>query len=1271
MSDETPSKKLKLDVSSNGHAEGEEEEGEGGANQVVREEEVETDQEFVVATQDQENDEDLPDDEEEDDDFEEEEEGEEYMEEGGEEEEEETADHSNAKNIFAVKEITDLIFSGGNFKEGDDLKDSIDFSETCVQQMFGKDILAEDSSAGSPSPGEPRLNSNGAHTGSDPENSLGHSGGEDTSPPAQTHTPSRRGRKRKKFTLTMRKKGRKKKEVEEEEEEFPASYLLSTGLPESDVEELKLGFTVLRDIMSQPCSDIFLCEPEMTEVADKIEYDQLIDKPMWLNLVEQNLCKGVYRNLSDLMCDIRLIVENCYKFWKLRDDEMLRQADVQSKVSWDIHPDDAEDNVTVNGSLDNNTIDKFTVQDIRNKSKLFRLVESSSKSADHAKITKEALEADIIDFENNVVFADGNTIIETVNCMWELADIGHFLCLVHKLLRVPQPTQLEVERMFLLPQSSTALASLMTALLVRPTARAKLERGPPMPYSVWKTRLSVKVTEWYRVYHAKGRDEMEVFESIGIDPMFWNILGSDYNPLESHDYHELHYFQRVWLFKGLCSFVLHNHKTMTDLFNALPLDKARVPPLGSDRQGNAYYFYPDFIDVRLYKQNLPRPPHSVGNYLLLPLHLQEAELQAHKATLTTVAEDRELFFPKQKFLPYRRKDNLVVLANSVEGLEILLDEFREERLDEKLIQSMEELHRTLKRREASIDYVTYKARCAMFSEYTEYVKRPDNYEDPDLKYWNFKIKHLEPEDLIIPDVTPRPSSTIGPDDNTNGDPPDQDGGTRRSRREIHPVLKSLSGPTLSDLELDSEATDASDAASPGFDKDDSEDEWAPQDRRSAKKKPLFSKPPTQGADDKIKPASPEPDSSSTDLDQMSLLPPALRTPGASPAKPDQLGMDDPLNIFSMKRELADEARERDPPPPQEPPPPSRPVIKVKSNQSLVREDFSEAPNLLAPNLAPAPLLLPPLAPMIPPLDVPDPLSTPPLNVKKEDIDDDIEVLEEKVLRPPPGPHPGENTIMKIGNMVYRLAGPPPPGTMVRPPGPGGLYIPGMPIVRPVGPGPVRGRKQDPTQQLVIQNPRTLNPNTRMRGRPSMNPARGSYRTPGPGVVNNPRGVMRGSPRQSMSPRGTMGGRGGYNLTPRKATPPPIPRQLLNRNISVSIVEPKPKPALPKLSGVTITPTKTKPSPAKTLIFNSSPTPSVSKSPSSSKTQMVDANVQLQWRADGSTSYVIELANNQTQELTKEQVQFFKNKHNGTMPNVVRIAVPLDVARRVKPPCITL
>ncbi|KAL1457065.1 hypothetical protein WDU94_001738 [Cyamophila willieti] len=1297
MSDETtPTKKMKLDEGGGG----------GGATtpppsngHVGREEEVEGDQEFVVVTQEQ--DEEMNEDEEEEEEFDEEEED--YME----EEEEGDGDASNAKNIFAVKEITDLIFSGGNFKEGDDLKDSIDFSETCVQQMFGKDILAEDNSSASPSPGEHRSGTNGL------QDSPGGEGGDSTSnprspsasrPPSTPGTGAKRGRKRKKFTPTTKKKGggKRKKDEADVENEFPSEYLLSIGLEEKNVEELKLGFTVLQDIMCQPCSAVFIYEPDLSEVADKIEYDQIVDKPMWLTLVEQNLCKGVYKTLGDLMCDIRLIVENCYKFWKHRDDSILRTAfklercllerlvllpeEAQSRVSWDVNNVDMI-------NVDNDRIKNFTVQDIRTHSKLFRLVESTAcKSTEQSKMTKEALEADIIDFENNVVFSDGNTIIETVNCMWELADIGHFLCLTHSLLRVPQPTQLEVERMFLLPQSSSILARLFTSLLVRPVSRVRLERGPPMPYDVWKARLSVKVSEWYRIYHAKGRDEIEVFESIGLDPMFWNILGPDYNPLESHDYHELHYFQRVWLFKGLCSYVLHNHKSMAELFNSLPPEKARIPPLGNDRQGNAYYFYPDFIDVRLYKQNLPRLPTSVGNYLLMPIRLQEAELQSHKASLqanpkTPVnsvhipPEERELFFPKQKFLPYRRKENLVILANSVEGLEILLGEFKEERLDEGLIQAIDELHGDLKRRETYIEYMSYRARCAMFSEYTEFVKRPDNYEDPDLKYWTFKMT--------------REDTNAQADDTHNGDDELDNGGsqdtgegedgtmhTRRSRRELHPIHKSLAGPSLSDLDLTDSSADASDAGSPEF---GSEDEWAPDDGKKGKKKvPLFNKPPVQGADDKIKPASPESQPEEEDgLDKLTLQPPSLRTPGSSPAKPmEGPTIEDPLNIFSMKRELVEEAQKdrldqqpESPTPPDPAPSPSRPLIKVKSN--LVREDFSEAANMLT--LAPPPLLLPPQPPPIPPLDQ-DPLATPlpRLNVKKEE-DDDIEVLEEKVLRPPPpqaGVPMGENSIMKIGNMVYRLTGPPtnlPPGALIRMPT--GMQFPPGAMGRPGGPGVPRGRMPtDPSQQLVIQNPRTLNP-TRMRGRPSMTGMVRGGRAPGPGGTNSPRGLvsMRGSPRQ-MSPRGGMQGRMAINITPRKATPPPIPRQLLNRNISVSIVEPKPKPALPKLAGVTITPTKSKPSPAKTLIFNSSPTSSslMSKSPSAAgRTQMVDANVQLQWQPDGTTSYVIELANNQTQALTKEQVQFFKNKHNGTMPNVVRIAVPENIARRVKPPCITL
>lgn len=106
--------------------------------------------------------------------------------------------------------------------------------------------------------------------------------------------------------------------------------------------------------------------------------------------------------------------------------------------------------------------------------------------------------------------------------------------------------------------------------------------------------------------------------------------------------------------------------------------------------------------------------------------------------------------------------------------------------------------------------------------------------------------------------------------------------------------------------------------------------------------------------------------------------------------------------------------------------------------------------------------------------------------------------------------------------------------------PASLLPPGMRLAGPGGqlalsrgvraPRPSMG---DPTQQLLIQNPRTLAPpGSRGRGRPAVNgaPRGGVYRMPQHPLGGSPRGmnVMRGSPR-GMSPRG----RGAMlNLTPR-------------------------------------------------------------------------------------------------------------------------------------------
>ena len=50
-----------------------------------------------------------------------------------------------------------------------------------------------------------------------------------------------------------------------------------------------------------------------------------------------------------------------------------------------------------------------------------------------------------------------------------------------------------------------------------------------------------------------------VFETLGIEPMFWKVCG-DTNPLEGGKlYHQLSFLKRVWIFKGLCDTVSGNH----------------------------------------------------------------------------------------------------------------------------------------------------------------------------------------------------------------------------------------------------------------------------------------------------------------------------------------------------------------------------------------------------------------------------------------------------------------------------------------------------------------------------------------------------------------------------------------------------------------------------------------------------------------------------------------------------------------------------------------
>ncbi len=76
-------------------------------------------------------------------------------------------------------------------------------------------------------------------------------------------------------------------------------------------------------------------------------------------------------------------------------------------------------------------------------------------------------------------------------------------------LHIGEIAQYELEHMFLMPEASALLATLMTSLLSSPNQRIKLAESPPTPYAVWSARISSRVLEWYRTYNKEGRQRIK------------------------------------------------------------------------------------------------------------------------------------------------------------------------------------------------------------------------------------------------------------------------------------------------------------------------------------------------------------------------------------------------------------------------------------------------------------------------------------------------------------------------------------------------------------------------------------------------------------------------------------------------------------------------------------------------------------------------------------------------------------------------------------------
>lgn len=196
----------------------------------------------------------------------------------------------------------------------------------------------------------------------------------------------------------------------------------------------------------------------------------------------------------------------------------------------------------------------------------------------------------------------------TVDTVWELPAIGHFLCLAQTALNLPEIIFFELERCLLMPRCSPLLSKIMSSLLSPPQRRATLHRRPTLPYRRWESELRQRVMGWYRAVGA-SHDQPGRAEQLGLCHQFFSTLG-EVSPLEEKPFHLLPFYQRVWLLKGLCDHVYETHKDVQDALLSQPIHECRESILGYDSKENSYIHFPHFCgaDLRIYCQSPSTPP---------------------------------------------------------------------------------------------------------------------------------------------------------------------------------------------------------------------------------------------------------------------------------------------------------------------------------------------------------------------------------------------------------------------------------------------------------------------------------------------------------------------------------------------------------------------------------------------------------------------------------------------------------------------------------------
>ncbi|XP_068857311.1 uncharacterized bromodomain-containing protein 10 [Aphelocoma coerulescens] len=424
--------------------------------------------------------------------------------------------------------------------------------------------------------------------------------------------------------------------------------------------ELQQGYRILREFLLEKYRP--LTAPFLKPLADQAFFGeegagsfsgrkssqslQQLPAGIWLLKMEEKFSSGQYTGIADFVCDFRLMLETCYRLhgvdhWLSKQAQKLEMMLEQKLALLSRHlrektslavtsrgcygQEDEKATACISTrrrstprnlvGLSTGMFESVMVQVLRQEEQL-RAKEEKRQRDQERKEAEEATQKEIEEWEKSLLAQAAPTRMET---MWEIPSIGHFLCLAQQILNLPEIVFYELERCLLMPQCNVFLSKIMTSLLSPPHRRSTLHRRPTFSYRTWEAALRKKVQHWYTIV-GQTDNPNGAAEKLGLCPQFFKVLG-EVNPLGEKPFHELPFYQKVWLLKGLCDFVYETQKDVQDAVLGQPIHECREVILGYDCLENAYVHFPQFCgaDVRIYKQK----PFQAPEFPSLPIKVKK------------------------------------------------------------------------------------------------------------------------------------------------------------------------------------------------------------------------------------------------------------------------------------------------------------------------------------------------------------------------------------------------------------------------------------------------------------------------------------------------------------------------------------------------------------------------------------------------------------------------------------------------------------------------